>query len=96
MQKRCDWCESDLLYTKYHDLEWGVPVSNDRKLFEFITLEGAQAGLSWITILKKRKNYFKAFDQFNVKKVAKYDAIKVAELMNNPGIVRNKDRKSVV
>ncbi|MFC2136313.1 DNA-3-methyladenine glycosylase I, partial [Bacteroidota bacterium] len=86
---RCRWAGSDPLYQKYHDEEWGVPVHNDRLLFEFLILEGAQAGLSWITILKKRNNYKKAFDNFNAKKIAQYDAKKVKELLNNEGIVRN-------
>ena len=88
--KRCNWSVSDPIYIKYHDKEWGVPVHNDRKLFEMIVLDGAQAGLSWLTILKKRENYRKAFDNFNVKKVAKYDKRKVAQLLKNDGIVRNK------
>jgi len=90
MVKRCAWCGNDPLYQKYHDEEWGVPVHNDRLLFEFLILEGAQAGLSWITILKKRKNYKKAFDNFNAKIIAQYDARKVKELLNNEGIVRNR------
>jgi DNA-3-methyladenine glycosylase I len=88
--RRCNWSVSDPLYIKYHDKEWGVPVHNDRKLFEMIILDGAQAGLSWLTILKKRKNYRKAFDNFDVKKVANYDKSKVAQLLKNDGIVRNK------
>lgn len=87
---RCKWSISDPLYIKYHDKEWGVPVHNDRKLFEMIILDGAQAGLSWLTILKKRENYRKAFDNFDVKKVASYDKRKVAQLLNNAGIIRNK------
>jgi len=87
---RCAWCGEDPLYVKYHDEEWGVPVHEDRTLFEKITLEGAQAGLSWITILKKRENYRKAFDNFDVKKISKYNEKKIAELLENPGIVRNK------
>lgn len=73
---RCGWSVSDPLYIKYHDEEWGVPVHDDRKLFEMLILEGAQAGLSWATILKKRENYRKAFDQFNVRKMAGYNAVK--------------------
>ena len=88
--KRCQWCGDDPLYVKYHDEEWGIPQHDDRILFEKLTLEGAQAGLSWITILRKRENYRKAFDNFNVKKIAKYDETKIEELLNNPGIVRNK------
>lgn len=87
---KCKWSASDPLYIKYHDKEWGVPVHNDRKLFEMIILDGAQAGLSWLTILKKRENYRKAFDNFDVKKVASYDKRKVAQLLNNAGIIRNK------
>jgi DNA-3-methyladenine glycosylase I len=87
---RCAWVNTDPLYIDYHDHEWGVPVYDDRLLFEFLILEGAQAGLSWITILKKRENYRKAFDQFNPQKIARYDAVKIAELMANSGIVRNK------
>lgn len=75
---------------RYHDQEWGVPLHNDRALFEFLILEGAQAGLSWSTILQKRENYRKAFDRFDVKKVARYDADKIAKLLENPGIVRNR------
>ncbi len=88
--KRCKWCGEDPLYVKYHDDEWGVPVFDDRKLFEMLTLEGAQAGLSWITILRKRANYRKAFDRFSPTKVAAYDKRKVAALLNNEGIVRNR------
>lgn len=88
---RCDWSsENDSLMTKYHDEEWGVPVHYDRHLFEVLILDGAQAGLSWSTIINKRENYRKAFDNFDVKKVAKYDAKKVKELLGNAGIVRNK------
>jgi len=89
--KRCTWVpQGNPLYEKYHDEDWGVPVHNDRTLFEMLILEGAQAGLSWETILKKRKEYRKAFDNFDVKKVAAYDAKKVRTLLANPGIVRNK------
>jgi DNA-3-methyladenine glycosylase I len=88
--KRCNWSVNDPLYIKYHDKEWGVPIHNDRKLFEMIILDGAQAGLSWLTILKKRENYRKAFDNFDPKKVALYDRRKVAQLLKNDGIVRNK------
>lgn len=86
---RCSWANGDL-YTEYHDKEWGVPVHDDRHLFEMIILEGAQAGLSWITILKKRENYRKAFDHFDAKKIAKYDARKIQKLLADPGIVRNR------
>ncbi|MDD4569258.1 MAG: DNA-3-methyladenine glycosylase I [Tepidanaerobacteraceae bacterium] len=87
--KRCSWCENDELYTKYHDEEWGVPVFNDRKQFEFLVLESAQAGLSWLTILRKRENYRKAYDNFNPITVAKFDDIKIEELMKYEGIIRN-------
>jgi DNA-3-methyladenine glycosylase I len=87
---RCDWCGNDPLYMKYHDEEWGVPVHADRKHFEFLVLESAQAGLSWITILRKRENYRKAYDDFDFIKVAQYDDEKVNELLQNQGIVRNK------
>ncbi len=87
---RCDWAGTDPLYIDYHDKEWGVPVHNDRKLFEMLILEGAQAGLSWITILKKRGNYRKAFDNFQPEKVAKYNPAKINKLLSDAGIVRNK------
>jgi DNA-3-methyladenine glycosylase I len=90
MKIRCEWCGTDPIYTKYHDDEWGVPVHDDQKLFEMLILEGAQAGLSWITVLKKRKNYRKAFDNFDVVKVSKYSEKKVAKLLANPGIIRNR------
>ncbi|MBX3245053.1 MAG: DNA-3-methyladenine glycosylase I [Acidobacteria bacterium] len=86
---RCGWATNDLAI-HYHDTEWGVPLHDDRAFFEFLVLEGAQAGLSWDTILKKRDNYRKAFDNFNVKKVAKYDDAKCALLMQNEGIIRNR------
>ncbi len=86
---RCGWVSDDPLYIEYHDREWGVPVFDDQKLFEFLLLEGAQAGLSWITILRKRENYREAFDLFNAEKIARYNDKKILELMNNPGIVRN-------
>lgn len=90
--KRCDWSYSgnDQSYIKYHDEEWGVPLHQERKLFEFLVLEGAQAGLSWLTILKRRDNYRKAFDNFNIKKIAGYNEKKIKELMGNPGIIRNR------
>ena len=88
--KKCIWAIGDTLYEAYHDEEWGVPVHDERTLFEFLILEGAQAGLSWITILKKRENYRKAFDQFDAKRIAKYRSIKIKELLNNKGIVRNR------
>ena len=87
---RCEWAGSDPLYRHYHDREWGVPVHDDCKLFEMLTLEGAQAGLSWITILKKRRNYRKAFDRFDARKIAAYDARKIRQLLRNEGIVRNR------
>jgi DNA-3-methyladenine glycosylase I len=88
--KRCPWCEGFELYRAYHDAEWGVPVRDDRELFELLMLEGAQAGLSWSTILKKRETYRQAFDDFDPEKIATYNDKKIAELLNNPGIVRNK------
>jgi DNA-3-methyladenine glycosylase I len=88
--QRCGWSTNDPLYITYHDQEWGVPVHDDRLLFEFLILEGAQAGLSWITILRKRENYRQAFDRFDPRKVARYDNGKVLELLNNPGIIRNR------
>ncbi len=90
MIERCLWCGTDPLYVKYHDEEWGVPVHDDKKHFEMIILDGAQAGLSWLTVLRKRENYRKAFDNFDPEKVAKYDEKKIAELLENPGIIRNK------
>ncbi len=87
---RCAWVKDDPLYIDYHDREWGVPVHDDRLLFEFLILEGAQAGLSWRTILKKRHEYRRAFDGFDPKRIAHYDERKVAELLANPGIVRNR------
>lgn len=90
MTTRCQWAGTDPLYVAYHDLEWGVPVHDDRTIFEFLILEGAQAGLSWSTILKKRDAYRAAFDNFNPTVVAAYDETKVAELLANPGIVRNR------
>ena len=90
MLNRCEWCLGDDQYLNYHDQEWGVPVHEDQKLFEFLTLEGAQAGLSWLTILRKRENFRNAFDSFDPNKIAKYDQNKVADLMNNSGIIRNK------
>jgi DNA-3-methyladenine glycosylase I len=87
---RCDWPGNDPLMVAYHDKEWGAPVHDDRRLFEFLILEGAQAGLSWSTILKKRENYRAAFDGFDPRKVARYDARRVARLLADPGIVRNR------
>jgi DNA-3-methyladenine glycosylase I len=87
---RCAWAGTDPLYVKYHDEEWGVPLHDDRRLFEMLILEGAQAGLSWITILRKRPAYRKAFDNFDPKKVARYDARKKRALLADAGIVRNR------
>ncbi len=87
---RCGWCEGDGLYEAYHDEEWGVPVKDDATLFEFLVLETFQAGLSWITILRKRENFRKAFDQFDYKKIAKYDEAKIESLLQDAGIVRNR------
>jgi len=89
-KKRCLWCGTDPLYIEYHDQEWGVPEYDDQQLFAKLILDGAQAGLSWITILRKRDGYFTAFDQFDPEKMARYDDAKIAELLQNPGIVRNK------
>lgn len=87
---RCPWHGTDELYIRYHDEEWGVPVYDDRLLFAKLILDGAQAGLSWITILRKRENYRVAFDDFDPEKIAEYDDAKITELMANPGIVRNR------
>ena len=89
-KKKCEWCIGDSLYEKYHDEEWGVPVFEDNKLFEFLILETFQAGLSWITILRKRENFRAAFNNFDYKKIAAYDQEKVDELLQNSGIIRNK------
>jgi DNA-3-methyladenine glycosylase I len=89
-KSRCGWCGVDPLYVRYHDREWGVPLRNDRKLFEFLVLEGAQAGLSWITILRKRDAYRRAFERFDPNVVARYDARRVRALLADPGIVRNR------
>jgi len=90
MKNRCSWAGSDPLYIKYHDTEWGLPVHEDRRWFEFLILEGAQAGLSWLTILRKRPNYRKAFDAFNPAKIAAYDTAKRKILLSDAGIIRNK------
>ena len=87
---RCPWCEGFELYRQYHDTEWGVPLKDDKALFELLILEGAQAGLSWATILNKRENYRLAFDGFDSEKIAAYDNRKIGGLLSNPGIVRNK------
>ncbi len=89
-RQRCEWGTSSPLYIEYHDTEWGVPVHDERTLFEFLILEGAQAGLSWSTILNKRQAYRQAFDNFEPRKVANYDNAKVQQLLENPGIVRNR------
>ena len=88
--KRCNWCGDDPLYIEYHDHEWGRPEHDDDKLFEMICLEGAQAGLSWITILRKRENYYAAFDQFDARKIAAYDEGKIEALLQDKGIIRNR------
>ena len=88
--QRCPWCEGFDLYREYHDTEWGVPLRDDQALFELLILEGAQAGLSWATVLKKRETYRQAFDHFSPEKIALYDDQKVAELLANPGIIRNR------
>ncbi len=90
MKTRCEWAGNDPLYVQYHDEEWGVPIHDDRKWFEKILLDSAQAGLSWITILRKRENYRKAYDGFDYRQVAQYSEKKVAELLGNAGIVRNR------
>jgi len=90
MTTRCSWCGSDPLYIAYHDKEWGVPVRDDHILFEFLILEGAQAGLSWITVLKKREAYRKVFDGFDAEKIARYTDRKLDKLLENPGIIRNR------
>jgi DNA-3-methyladenine glycosylase I len=87
---RCAWSNSDVLYQSYHDTEWGVPSHDDRRLFEFLILEGAQAGLSWITILRKRENYRAAFDDFDAMRIAAYGANKIESLLQDAGIVRNR------
>ncbi|TKD72542.1 DNA-3-methyladenine glycosylase I [Pseudalkalibacillus hwajinpoensis] len=88
--KRCAWVNDEEIFKNYHDNEWGIPVYDDQKLFEMLILEGAQAGLSWITILKRRENYREAFDEFNVEQVASYDEDKIQKLLSNEGIIRNK------
>ncbi len=93
---RCGWVNEDPLYIDYHDHEWGVPVYDDRLLFEYLNLEGAQAGLSWYTILKKRENYRKAFDNFDPTKIITYDEKKIEELLSNEGIVRNRLKVNAV
>jgi DNA-3-methyladenine glycosylase I len=90
MKSRCGWCKDDPLYVEYHDKEWGVPVKDDPTLFEFLILEGAQAGLSWITILRKRDGYGALFDNFDVEKIARYSDRKLEKILKDPAIVRNR------
>lgn len=90
MPERCSWCGSDPLYVDYHDSEWGVPVYNDKTLFEFLILEGAQAGLAWITVLRKREGYRKLFDGFDVQRVARYSDRKLDKILCDPAIIRNR------
>lgn len=90
MPTRCAWCGTDPLYVDYHDREWGVPLHDDRRLFEMLTLEGAQAGLSWLTILRKRDGYRRAFEGFDVQRIARYGDADIARLLADPGIVRNR------
>ena len=92
MKTRCGWAGTDPLYVRYHDEEWGVPEHDDRKLFEMLILEGSQAGLSWLTILRKREGYRRAFDNFDPPRVAAYDDAKIAELLADAGIVRNRQK----
>jgi DNA-3-methyladenine glycosylase I len=87
---RCSWCGDDPIYVKYHDEEWGVPVHDDRQLFEMLNLEGAQAGLSWITVLKKRDNYRKLFDNFDAELIVNYKDVKLEKILRDPGIIRNR------
>src|SRR3984893_18738463 len=89
-KKRCAWVNDNPFYIDYHDAEWGVPIYDDRLLFEFLNLEGMQAGLSWLTILKKRENFRSAFSNFDAKKIVKYNQDKINELLTNPGIIRNR------
>lgn len=89
---RCEWSVSDPLYIQYHDEEWGVPLHDEQKLFEFLVLEGMQAGLSWLTILRKRENFRKAFDNFDVNQVARYNERKIAKLLDDAGIIRNRQK----
>jgi DNA-3-methyladenine glycosylase I len=94
--KRCHWAGSDPLYMDYHDNEWGIPVHDDRLLFEMLNLEGAQAGLSWITVLKKRERYREVFDNFDAEKIINYGQDKIEELLSDPGIIRNKLKVNAV
>ncbi len=91
-RKRCPWCGDDPLYVEYHDKEWGRPVRDDRVLFEFLILEGAQAGLSWLTVLRRREGYRKAFANFDPVKVARFDAVKIRKLLTDPGIIRHRGK----
>lgn len=93
---RCNWCEKDDLYKSYHDTEWGVPVHDDNVLFEYLNLEGAQAGLSWYTVLTRKESYRKAFANWDAKKIIKFDEKKKSELLQNPGIIRNKLKVNAV
>ncbi len=88
--RRCEWAAGDSILIEYHDTEWGIPEHDDRRLFEFLVLEGAQAGLSWLTVLKKRENYRRAFDKFDPEKIARYDSTKLKALLANEGIIRNR------
>lgn len=88
--ERCPWCGDDPLYVKYHDMEWGVPEHDDHRLFEFLILEGAQAGLSWITVLRKRENYRRAMDGFDPERMARYDERKMTALLSDVGLIRNR------
>lgn len=90
MLEACPWCGQDPLYRRYHDTEWGVPVHEDAALFEFLILEGAQAGLSWITVLRKREHYRRAFDHFDAERVAAFDAARIEALLQDPGLIRNR------
>lgn len=90
MKKRCGWTKDDELMNKYHDIEWGVPLHDDTKLFEFMVLDAFQAGLSWHIVLKKREGFKKAFDNFNIDKISRYSEVKISKLMNDAGIIRNK------
>lgn len=95
-KQRCEWCLKDQLYKDYHDTVWGIPVHDDQKLFEYLNLEGAQAGLSWHTILKRKETYYEAFDGWDANKIIQYDEAKRVELLLNPGIVRNKLKVNAV
>src|SRR5579863_8693373 len=90
LKTRCTWVTDDPIYIDYHDKEWGVPIYDDKLLFEFLILEGAQAGLSWLTILKRRENYRRCFDRFNPEKIARYTPATCKKLLTNPGIIRNR------